>query len=569
MKSKVIFWLAILFSFALLVLNCVRNGLLQGENALLVFNLFLIVTLYTHHNTFVEALFQNLGIGAEEKRRDTQATLHKIVQTRERMNELYAALDRIKDVGGDNFGNVLNEINDPELRRSLKDVHDKVSKLLSQEKANNWVAMGAAAVASLKHSDTDLSHYLANALTRSVNYVEAKLGTLYLLTEQEGDPCFELAASYALENDTPTKLRINIGEGVIGQVYYEKEAILLDNVPKGYIKISSGLGQGIPCAVCITPLLAEGTIYGAMEIASFNSFTPAQIEYFRKSGEAIANTIRSFQNRINTERLLAQSRKMTDDLKNRENEIQQNLDKLQITQRLMRRKQDEMEAILSTLSTLELDLTGKISNANSVFLGIAGYTLSDLQGAAYQEALVEEGLDRKQFETMWSSIASGQTFSGEFRILNKQRQHIWMSGNFTPIIGDEGKPVKIMVVSMFNTQEKEKAIELQETIAAIKHCFPVAEINPDMTFKSANDLFLNEMGITRIELKRSAMKDFIVNGSFHQIEEYLCRGGERAGTFELELKSKNGIVKKHSSSILKINTSNNSKKGLLVLRNEL
>ncbi|MBS1509024.1 MAG: PAS domain-containing protein [Bacteroidetes bacterium] len=568
MKSKFIFWLALLFSVFLLGLSSRANGLWNWSNLALIVNLLFILSLYAQRNKFLSEMFLWLGHGPAGNHSEELA-LQKINQTKERINELYLAFDKIKNVGDDDFEIVVKEISDPELRVSLDAVHRKVSTLLSHEKGSNWVAMGAAAMAELKHSDNDLSHYLENAVARSVNYVQAKLGTIYLLKEEEGDTYFELAAGYAFDKRSSTKLRFGIGEGMIGQVFYEKEVMHLANLPKGYITISSGLGQGSPCAVCVVPLLAEGAIYGAMEIASFHPFTPTHINYFRKAGEVIGNTIRSVQNHINTERLLEQSRKMTDDLKSRENEIQQNVDKLQITQQLMKRKQEEMEAILSTLSTLELDLNGQIINANPVFLGIAGYALSDIQGKGYMETLVEEGLDRRQFETMWGSIASGQTFSGEFRILNKQRQHIWMSGNFTPINGDDGKPTKIMLVSLFNTQEKEKTIELQETIAAIKHCFPVAEINPDMTFKSANDLFLSEMGIKRIELKRSAMKDFFLNGSFHQIQEYLARSEERAGTFALELKNKNGMVKKHNSTFIKINTSNNSKKGLLVLRNEL
>jgi hypothetical protein len=63
-----------------------------------------------------------------------------------------------------------------------------------------------------------------------------------------------------------------LGQGLVGQVAIEKERILLNNVPKDYIKIGSGLGEASPVSVIVLPVLFEKEIKAVIELASFRKF---------------------------------------------------------------------------------------------------------------------------------------------------------------------------------------------------------------------------------------------------------------------------------------------------------
>ena len=54
----------------------------------------------------------------------------------------------------------------------------------------------------------------------------------------------KLFAAYAYKEEKNIPKEFAIGEGLVGQCAFEKERIMLTNVPSNYIKISSGLGQG-------------------------------------------------------------------------------------------------------------------------------------------------------------------------------------------------------------------------------------------------------------------------------------------------------------------------------------
>jgi len=75
--------------------------------------------------------------------------------------------------------------------------------------------------------------------------MKANQGVFYLLRGEGEDQVLELAASYAYgkRKHTDGKVTISAGTGLLGQCIKEKDIIFLSQIPKGYIKITSGLGE--------------------------------------------------------------------------------------------------------------------------------------------------------------------------------------------------------------------------------------------------------------------------------------------------------------------------------------
>ncbi len=119
------------------------------------------------------------------------------------------------------------------------------------------------------------------------------------------------------------------GEGLIGTAAMEKRTILVDRAPSGYLKISSGLGEAPPTQVIVLPVVFEGKVLGVIELASFTPFTAIQKDFLNQIAEMIATSVNTISVNTKTERLLAQSQELTEQLRERSAELEQRQKALQ------------------------------------------------------------------------------------------------------------------------------------------------------------------------------------------------------------------------------------------------
>jgi PAS domain S-box-containing protein len=476
----------------------------------------------------------------------------------------------IQEIGTNNFTGMVGGIKNESISIALRSTNDKILEFRNKEQESSWITNGVASIAALKHTGNDDTEYSRQIISVVTKYLKANQGAIFVLKNEGNDNYLEMSASYAYDIRSDQKQRIYPGEGSIGQIMLEKELILLNNIPEDYFKINSGLGEASPTYVCILPLISDNIVYGAIEIASFHKFQIFEIDYLKKISENIGYTLSKIQNNLNTQNLLKVSQQITEELKLQEEELRQNMEELNSSQEDMRKNQLEMNAVLSSLSSVELDLKGNIISANDIFLGITGYKLNDIKGKLYKNIIPQDGNNAIQYEMMWNSILAGQTFSGEFKIVNHEQKEMWITGNFTPILDIHGQPYKIMIISLFSTQDKEKLFELQEIVSAIKGCFHIVEFNPDLSFKSANELFLSELGIKRMELKKISPQQVFAEDSFTQLEAYIKEHDKQVSTMAIDIRYMSDCLKKFHATFIKLNNGNsNQKRGLLILWNRL
>ncbi|WP_149180261.1 HAMP domain-containing protein, partial [Streptomyces sp. TRM49041] len=111
------------------------------------------------------------------------------------------------------------------------------------------------------------------------------------------------------------------GETLIGTAAEEKRTIQV-NVPPGYLKISSGLGEAAPAHVVVLPVLFEGKVLGVIELASFQPFTQIQRDFLNQIAEMIATSVNTISVNTKTEVLLKQSQELTEQLRERSAELE-------------------------------------------------------------------------------------------------------------------------------------------------------------------------------------------------------------------------------------------------------
>jgi PAS domain-containing protein len=306
------------------------------------------------------------------------------------------------------------------LVNSLFSMRDQMKHYNEEQAQRRWVNEGLAKFAEILRSANDLKGLAENVIQQVVRYVDANQGALFVLNDHVStDPYLEMMACYAFDRKKHQTKRMEIGEGIIGQVYLEKQTVYLTDVPKDFVRITSGLGEAPPRHVLVCPLKLNEEVFGIVELASFRPFEDYQIRFIERLGENIASTISTTKVNERTQVLLGESQHQAEELRSQEEEMRQNMEELAATQEEMQRILTEVqgkEAFVSGLINATQDLVIAIDTEyklvafnNAVITMYKAFGLSLEKGMSAM-VLYEEGEQRDKYVSFYKRAFAGESF---------------------------------------------------------------------------------------------------------------------------------------------------------------
>jgi len=250
-----------------------------------------------------------------------------------------------KEIGQGNLVQQFNPLSTGDvLGNELLSMRDNLKKAADEKNIRDWVNEGLAKLGEvLRRNNNDTKGLSDEILKELVKYMKFNQGALFLLRDETAEKYLELMSAYAYDKRKYINKRIPLGDGLTGQCALERNTIHLREIPANYISITSGLGQALPRTLILVPLIQNEEVYGVIELASFKTLEPYQIDFVEKVAESIASTISTVQVNERTRTLLQQSQQMSEELKAQEEELRQNQEELQATSEQMRRRQIELE----------------------------------------------------------------------------------------------------------------------------------------------------------------------------------------------------------------------------------
>lgn len=231
-----------------------------------------------------------------------------------------------------------------EMRSELKKAKEEEEIRAEENRQRTWTSQGVAIFSDIlrQHSD-NVEELTFEIISKMVDYTNSNQGGVFIVNDNDKDNVLlEMTACYAYDRKKFLNKKVEVGEGLVGRCYQEQEKIFLTDIPKDYIKISSGLGEENPNCLLLVPLAYNDNIFGIMEIASFNIFSDYEIEFMERIGESIAATISSVKANIQTQVLLEQSQQQAEEMSAQEEEMRQNMEELRATQEQSARREQEL-----------------------------------------------------------------------------------------------------------------------------------------------------------------------------------------------------------------------------------
>jgi len=241
-----------------------------------------------------------------------------------------------------------------ELKDSINAMVQSLRETVTASQDQDWLKTNLASIGSMLQGHRVLEVVCELIMEELAPLLGAQHGTFFLTEDWSGERRLRLIAGYGLHADKNAPIQYRIGQSLIGQVAKSKRPVVVDDIPQGYIKISSGLGDASPANLAIIPILFEDQVLGVVELASFSKFTAIQIAFLEQLAETLGISVNAIIANSRTDALLEESQRLTAELQARSSELQARSEELQ-------RSNADLEDKAALLATQKQDIEAKNS----------------------------------------------------------------------------------------------------------------------------------------------------------------------------------------------------------------
>ena len=255
-----------------------------------------------------------------------------------------------------------------EMAAALERHRKQEKEFIQAMEQQNWLKSQLAEMSTMLQGVNDRTTLGRAFIAKLAPTVGASYGVLYLVANENDCQILSKIASYADTGDSVGLDKIQMGEGLTGQCVLQNQPVILEQVPKEYIKIASGLGSSQPDYVAVFPSAVEDKVLAVVELAGFGRLTETHTEYLKQVMNNVAISFMRVISRVQTEQLLAESQAFAEELQYRSAELQQQQEELCIINERLeeqyKHSEEKTRALEHAKAVLEaqaqqLDITAK------------------------------------------------------------------------------------------------------------------------------------------------------------------------------------------------------------------
>lgn len=303
----------------------------------------------------------------------------------------------LSQMGATDQKKIVNEVRG-DIGEALRSFYDQFQRLRDEEQIKQWASKGMELLSDMKNKKTSIEGYTASAIKNLVKYTGCNQGRLFVLSKDREKLDLYSTYAYGKHKFQQEAVSVDVGNGLLGECLHERRIILLTEVPRNYIKISSGLGEALPRTVILIPMIYRDQTYGVIEMASFDNLRQHHVDFMKRFSEGIGAEISGLLDQQYSELLLKQAQQQTKMLKDQEEELKKSMEEMTATQEDLVRKESILQDKLVEIETeraknrailencvdavISFDEVGKIDFLNSAAIELFQSDSLQLQGAS-------------------------------------------------------------------------------------------------------------------------------------------------------------------------------------------
>lgn len=193
-----------------------------------------------------------------------------------------------------------------------------------------------------------IANSILNELSKTLRFL---IGNLYVEDASE----YRLAASFACDKNS-VSTDYSSGQSLVGQCARQKEMVVINDLPKDYIKINSSLGNTSPKCLYLIPFLEDEEVKGILEIGTLTPLDQDLIEFLSSANKSVAIAIQSAQSRWQLSSMLKQTQEQAVALESQQEELRASNEELELQTRELRNSEQNLQSQQEELRVLNEEL---------------------------------------------------------------------------------------------------------------------------------------------------------------------------------------------------------------------
>jgi methyl-accepting chemotaxis protein len=137
----------------------------------------------------------------------------------------------------------------------------------------------------------------------------------------------------------------------------------------------------------------------------------------------------------------------------------------------------QLDAISKAQAVIEFSLDGKILRANDNFLNTLGYTANEVAGQHHSMFVEPAYRNSPEYRMFWDKLGRGEYDAGQYKRIGKGGREVWIQASYNPIMGPDGKAVKVVKYATDITAQVKASEALQAAVRQTQDVVSAAKEN--------------------------------------------------------------------------------------------
>lgn len=202
-----------------------------------------------------------------------------------------------------------------------------------------WLQAGQLGLSAAMRGEKSIEELGEAILTFFARYLGFQGGALF---KGEGGR-FQRAATLGIPSDAVLPDGFLVKEGLLGQVAADGQALVIQDIPDGYLTIGSALGRDRPRHLVIVPAKADEVVNAVMELGFFQPVDSTTLQLLEETAPAIGIALRSARFRARLQDALEETQRQSGELQAQSEELRVSNEELEEQGRALKESQVRLE----------------------------------------------------------------------------------------------------------------------------------------------------------------------------------------------------------------------------------